>query len=113
VEAVTAHLSYWVAIALMMAGLYAVVAKSNLVKKTIGLGLFHSGVFLLFILMAWQAPDDAGGAQPNPLPHALILTAVLVSAGVTAVALAISVGVRERYGSVDTKDLRELYKEED
>ncbi len=99
--------NYWVVIILMMAGLFLVMSSSNLIKKIIGLNIFQTAVFILFISMG----KVAGGTAPileegitrfsNPLPHVLILTAIVVGVATTALGLAISVRIYEAYGSVD------------
>lgn len=101
------HFNYYIVVGLMMIGLYAVIARGNLVKKVIGLNIFQTSVFILFISLG----KIAGGSTPvmregvevysNPLPHVLILTAIVVGVATTAVALAIAVRIRETYGSLD------------
>jgi multicomponent Na+:H+ antiporter subunit C len=119
VELVGAYYNYWIASILMMVGFYAVIAKSNLVKKTIGLGLFQTGIFLFYISVAKRldgtVPVRMGedNVYSNPLPHALILTAIVVGVSVLAVALSLVVCIREDYGTVDEGDIGELEAEED
>ncbi|MBZ0134830.1 MAG: cation:proton antiporter subunit C [Planctomycetes bacterium] len=116
------HYNYWVTIIIMMIGFYAVVAKSNLVKKAIGLGIFQTGIFLFYISIGkvdgGTAPVKVMGEQTdvvysNPLPHALILTAIVVSVSTLAVALAIIVNIREKFGSIDEHDLNHLEAEQE
>ena len=86
--------NYWVVIALMMSGFYVVLATPNFVKKMIGLNLFQTSVFILYITMGkvagGTAPiiEEAGGPYSNPLPHVLILTAIVVGVATTALGLA-------------------------
>ena len=105
------HYTYWVTIFLAMAGLYVVIARGNLVKKLIGLGIFQTSVYLLYI-----APGKLiGGTAPivspefhlysNPLPHVLILTAIVVGVATLALGLAIAVRIREAYGSIEEDDI--------
>ncbi len=108
---VVGHFNYWVSIVLMMAGFYLVIAHSNLVKKLVGLIVFQSAVFLLYITMS----KVSGGTAPiakegftlysNPLPSVLILTAIVVSVATTAAALAIIVRVKEAYGSIEEDEI--------
>jgi multicomponent Na+:H+ antiporter subunit C len=116
------HYNYWVTIIIMMIGFYAVIAKTNLVKKAIGLGIFQTGIFLLYISIGrvdgGTAPVRVIGEQSdtlysNPLPHALILTAIVVSVSTLAVAMAIIVNIRERFGTIDEQDLEHLEAERD
>ena len=106
--------NYWIIIALMMAGLYTVMARGNLVKKVVGLQIFQSSVFLFFISMAkiegGTAPiliDDPDALYTNPLPHVLILTAIVVGVAVTALGLALIVRIREAFGTIEDVELSE------
>jgi multicomponent Na+:H+ antiporter subunit C len=104
--------NYWIIIVLMMAGLYAVMARGNLVKKVVGLHIFQSSVFLFYISLAkiegGTAPiliDDPDALYANPLPHVLILTAIVVGVSVTALALALIVRIREAFGTIEDAEL--------
>jgi len=104
--------NYWIVIALMMAGLYAVMARSNLVKKVIGLNIFQSSVFLFYISMGkiegGTAPiltDNPDAVYTNPLPHVLILTAIVVGVATTALGLALIVRIREAFGTIEDIEL--------
>ena len=103
--------NYWIAIALMMLGLYLVIAHGNLIKKMVGLNIFQTAVFLLYITMS---KVDGGTAAilrddftvySNPLPSVLILTAIVVSVATTAVGLAIIVRIRHAYGTIEEDDI--------
>ncbi len=103
--------NYWVVIILMMIGLYCVIARGNMIKKIIGLNLFQTSVFILFI----SAGKVVGGSTPilregvevysNPLPHVLILTAIVVGVAITAVGLALAVRIQEAYGTIEDDHL--------
>lgn len=105
------HFNYWVVFALMLMGLYATIASDNLVKKVIGLNIFQTAVFFLFISMGavdgGTAPITGEGWQvfSNPLPHVLILTAIVVSVATTALALALVIRIREAYDSIEETDI--------
>jgi multicomponent Na+:H+ antiporter subunit C len=105
------HYSYFVTIFLMMAGLYIVISRANLVKTLIGLGIFQSSVYLLYIapgkLIGGTAPIVAEGFRTysNPLPHVLILTAIVVGVATLALGLAIVVRIREAYGSIEEDEI--------
>jgi multicomponent Na+:H+ antiporter subunit C len=105
------HFNYLVVVFLMMAGFYVVIAQGNLVKKLVGLGLFQTSVFILYITMGnlegGQAPIIAEGvtAYSSPLPHVLILTAIVVGVATTAVGLALVVRIYEAYGSVEEDEI--------
>jgi multicomponent Na+:H+ antiporter subunit C len=105
---------YWVFAVLLMTGLYAVIARSNLVKKLIGLTIFQAAVFLLLITIGnvegGMAPilepdGTAPGPMSNPLPQVLVLTAIVVGIAVTALGLALVVRIREEYGSIEEFDI--------
>jgi multicomponent Na+:H+ antiporter subunit C len=106
--------NYWVVVLLMMAGFYVVIAQGNLVKKLVGLALFQASVFLLYISMGKVADGNAPifeagvGAYSNPLPHVLILTAIVVGVATTAVGLALVVRIQEAYGSVEEDEIQAL-----
>ena len=103
--------NYWVVIFLMMTGFYVVIASGNLVKKIIGLNLFQASVFILYISMG----KVSGGAAPilgetvqtysNPLPHVLILTAIVVGVATTALGLALVVRIKEAYGTAEEDEI--------
>ena len=112
-----AHYNYWVVIALTMLGMYVVMANPNLVKKIIGLNIFQTAVFILYIsvgeLEGGTAPilSEAFSVYTNPLPHVLILTAIVVGVATTALALALAVRVYRAYKTIeedeiDAKDAR-------
>ena len=106
--------NYWVVVFLMMAGFYVVISQGNLVKKLVGLGLFQASVFILYITMGnlsgGQAPIISEGVYiySNPLPHVLILTAIVVGVATTAVGLALIVRIHEAYGSVEEDEIHAL-----
>ncbi len=111
-EALT-HVNYWAAIVLAMIGLYAVIAPSNLIKKLIGLGMFQSAIFLIYItagkIEGGTAPiiDAAYTVYSNPLPHVLILTAIVVAVSTLAVGLALTVAIKRAYGTVEEDEIDE------
>lgn len=104
---IAAHYPHLAAVALMMIGLYTVLAHANLIKKLLGLGVFQVGVFMLYIslgkLPGGTAPILAEGFvhYSHPLPHVLILTAIVVGVASTALGLALAVRVHEAYGTVE------------
>ena len=108
-----AHANYWAAIVLAMIGLYAVIAPSNLIKKLIGLGIFQSAIFLIYItagkVEGGTAPivDGAYEVYSNPLPHVLILTAIVVAVSTLAVGLALTVAIKHAYGTVEEDEIDE------
>jgi len=114
--------NYWVVILLMMLGLYNVIARENLIKKIMGLNLFQVSVIMLYITMG----KIAGGTAPivvepptelnpviysNPVPHVLMLTAIVVGVAVTAVGLSLVVRIRESYGSIEEAEIAEQERE--
>lgn len=105
--------NYWIVIVLMMAGFYIVIARSNLTKKLIGLNIFQTSVFILFISMGKVKGGTAPILEPgftsfsNPLPHVLILTAIVVSVATTALGLALVTRINEAYGTVDEDEIHD------
>ena len=106
--------NYWVFAILLMIGFYTVIAKGNLVKKLLGLSVFQSAVFLLYISMdkveGGTAPIIQAGVSDqifsNPLPQVLILTAIVVGISTTALGLAIVVRIKETYGSIEEHEIQ-------
>jgi multicomponent Na+:H+ antiporter subunit C len=110
------HMNYWLFTVLMMTGLYIVVAKGNLIKKIVGLNLFQSAVFMFYISLG----KVTGGTAPifpldmqidpetvytNPLPHVLILTAIVVGIATTSLGLALIVRIREEYDTIEEDEI--------
>ena len=106
--------NYWVVILLMMAGFYCVIARGNMIKKVMGLTLFQTSVFVLFISVG----KVADGATPvlregvavysNPLPHVLILTAIVVGVATTAVGLALVLRIQQAFGTIEDEELQAM-----
>lgn len=103
--------NYWVAIVLMMAGFYMVIAQGNLVKKIVGLNVFQVSVFVFYISMGKIKGGTAPILEPgfevysNPLPSVLILTAIVVGVATTALALALIVRIRDAYGTIEEDEI--------
>ena len=103
--------NYWIFIVLMMIGFYIVMAQHNLIKKVVGLNIFQVSVFIFYISMSkvedGSAPIIADGVAvySNPLPHVLILTAIVVGVATTALALALVIRIRDAYGSIEEDDI--------
>ena len=106
--------NYWIVVVLMMIGFYMLIAHGNLIKKVVGLNVFQVSVFVLYISMGkikgGTAPIlDAGiEVYSNPLPHVLILTAIVVGVATTAVALALVVRIRDAYGTIEDDEIHAL-----
>ena len=104
--------NYWIVVVLMMIGFYIVIAHGNLIKKIVGLSIFQTSVFIFYISMAkvdgGTAPILAEGIKQysNPLPHVLILTAIVVGIATTALALALAVRIKEAYGSIEEEEIQ-------
>ena len=120
IDIIYAEYNYWIYVTLMMIGFYAMIAKKNLIKKVIGANIFQTAIFLFYVSLA----DVTGGTAPilvgghggehaehvehaadviytNPVPHCLILTAIVVAVSTTAVALALIIRIYNEYGSLD------------
>lgn len=104
--------NYWIVVVLMMCGFYIVIAHGNLIKKMVGLSIFQTSVFIFYISLAYveggTAPILAAGITQysNPLPHVLILTAIVVGIATTALGLALAVRIKEAYGSIEEEDIQ-------
>ncbi|MCZ6452736.1 MAG: cation:proton antiporter subunit C [Alphaproteobacteria bacterium] len=111
---ILATVNYWVTIVLMVGGLYIVVAHGNMVKKLVGLGIFQTSVYLLFLspgkVLGGTAPILAEGFElySNPLPHVLILTAIVVGVATLALGMALVVRIHEAYGTIEDDEVHEL-----
>jgi multicomponent Na+:H+ antiporter subunit C len=112
--------NYWMCVALMVVGLYAMIAKKNLIKKIIGMNIFQTAVILLFIsigakgsatipiiLHYHSAHDQMVHAADyiNPLPHVLMLTAIVVAVSTLGVALALAIKVFQKYQTLDEDEI--------
>jgi multicomponent Na+:H+ antiporter subunit C len=112
---------YVLVLTLLAIGLYGVLARDNLVKKVIGLTIFSTAIYLFFIEGSVQLGGtlpiiDERGSDPalyvDPLPHLLILTAIVVGVGVTGVALALIVRLYRRFGSLSELEIARQLDEE-
>ncbi len=105
--------NYWIVVFLMMAGLYIVVEHGNLIKKLVGMTIFQAAVFVLYIsigkVRGGTAPIVGEGIEvySNPLPHVLILTAIVVGIATTALGLALVVRIREAYGTIEEDEIED------
>jgi len=103
--------NYWVVVVLMMIGFYVVISHGNLVKKIFGLNIFQVSVFVLYISMGkvegGTAPILAEGIEvySNPLPHVLILTAIVVGIATMALGLALVVRIRDAYDTIEEDEI--------
>ncbi|WP_291743743.1 cation:proton antiporter subunit C [Bauldia sp.] len=107
------HYNQWITVFLMVSGLYIVIARGNMVKKLVGLSLFQTSVYLLYLsagkILGGTAPiiDPAFTVYSHPLPHVLILTAIVVGVATLAVGLALVVRINEAYGTIEEDDIFE------
>ncbi|MGB4360139.1 MAG: cation:proton antiporter subunit C [Rhodoferax sp.] len=107
------HFTYFITIFLMIAGLFTLISRTNLIKKLVGLGIFQTSVYLLYIapakLIGGTAPilSDAFTVYSNPLPHVLILTAIVVGVATLALGLALAVRIHEAYDTIEEDEILE------
>ncbi|TFG37080.1 MAG: NADH-quinone oxidoreductase subunit J [Candidatus Aminicenantes bacterium] len=121
-ESLVAEFNYWIYVLLMMIGLYAMLAKNNLVKKVIGMSIFQTAIIVFYVSIGAKEhatiPIIAHGHgavegaiviahYANPLPHVLMLTAIVVSVGTLGVALAICLGIYRRYNTLEEDEIQE------
>jgi len=121
-EMLLAKYNYWIYVALMMIGIYAMIAKTNLLKKIIGMSIFQTAIIVFYVSIGAKKGatipiiahgHDAGHAAVrvadyvNPLPHVLMLTAIVVGVGTLGVALAIAMSIHKQYGSLEEDEILE------
>jgi multicomponent Na+:H+ antiporter subunit C len=118
---IIAKYNYWIYVVLMMVGFYAMIGKSNLVKKLLGMNIFQTAIILMFIssgvkkgglipVLDKQAALEHGVNSAlinNPVPHVLMLTAIVVSVSVTGVALALMQRIYRQYGTLEEDEILE------
>lgn len=110
---ILSYYNYWIAVFLMMLGFYVVISANNLVKKIVGLNIFQTSVFIFYIsigkVSGGTAPIVAEGIElySNPLPHVLILTAIVVGVATTAVGLSLIVRIKRAYGTVEEDEFKD------
>ena len=107
-------LNYWFVVILMMVGFYVLIAQGNLVKKIVGLNIFQTSVFILYIsagkITGGPAPilDTQWSVYSNPLPHGLILTAIVVGVATSALGLSLVVRIKEAYGTIEEDEIAQM-----
>ena len=123
-ELVVAKYNYWIYITLMMIGLYAIISKNNLVKKILGMNIFQTAIILFYvsigvkegatipILEHGHGPAHGAGSHAihaadymNPLPHVLMLTAIVVGVATLGVALALALRVYKHYNTLEEDEI--------
>ena len=112
IEQLAASWNYIIVVILMMTGLFIVISRTNLVKKMVGLSIFQTSVFLFYISLGKIAEGtapiltgDPASIYSNPLPHVLILTAIVVGVATTALGLALVLRINEAFGSIEEDDV--------
>jgi multicomponent Na+:H+ antiporter subunit C len=130
ISEVFAKYNYWVSIILVLVGFYAMIAKDNLLKKVIGLNILQTAIILFFISLGdvslggwgwgvteptvkgalpWEVGSEAVNVvYANPLPHVLMLTAIVVGAATTAVALALVIRIHREYGTIEEDEILKM-----
>ena len=121
--------NYWAVIVLMMVGFYTLIARTNLVKKLIGLNIFQTSVIMMYVsfgkvtggtapilLEAAEHGEEAGEAAEvvaeailysNPIPHVLMLTAIVVGVATLALGLSLVVRIKEAYGTIEEHEIQD------
>lgn len=122
---IVAKYNYWLYIILMMIGLYAMIVKNNLIKKLVGMNIFQTSIILFYVSIGYKkgatipiiehAHKSGHGGETlvihaadyiNPLPHVLMLTAIVVSVATFGVALALAVKIYQRYQTLEEDEIR-------
>jgi len=110
-ENIINHFNSWATVAIMVIGLYVLLARGNMIKKLIGLSIFQTSVYLLYVgagnVRDGIAPIivERSATYSNPLPHVLILTAIVVGIATLALGLAIVVRIKEAYGTIEETEI--------
>jgi multicomponent Na+:H+ antiporter subunit C len=122
IEMLEGYYAYWLCFLVLTLGLYGMLVKRNLVKKVIGLSLFQTAIILFFIIAAYKDGATVPVVEPrvgetavaaayiNPLPHTLMLTAIVVGVATLGVAFALMIRIYEGYGTLDEDTLGERMK---
>ena len=119
IQDIIGQYNYWITIFLMVSGLYIVVAKSNMIKTLLGLAVFQTSVYLVYLspgkIIGGTPPilDEKFQVYSNPLPHVLILTAIVVGVATLALGLALVVRVNEAYGTIEEDEIMDIVDRED
>ncbi|MFW5896224.1 MAG: cation:proton antiporter subunit C [archaeon] len=116
VEVLATRYNYVAVLVLLAIGMYMMIESGNLIKKVIGMNVFQTGIFLFFVSSAYVTDANPPlisepGPHVSPLPHVLILTAIVVGVGLTAVALALLVRIYAEYGTLNEDVLEEIHHE--
>lgn len=120
-ELIHDYSAFWMCFLLLTIGLYGMLVKRNLLKKVIGLSIFQSAIILFFIITAYKTGGTVPVVDPrlgvgepdaymNPLPHTLMLTAIVVGVATVGVAFALLVRIHQEFGTLDEESLRERLK---
>ena len=126
-EILISRINYWVYIALMMIGLYGIIVKKNIMKKIIGMSILQTAIILFFVSVG--AKRDAtipiiehshnSGHTPvsaahfiNPLPHVLMLTAIVVAVARLGVALSLTIKIYREYNTLEEDEILPQLREE-
>jgi multicomponent Na+:H+ antiporter subunit C len=120
IELLATKHAYLAVVVLLAIGAYVMIESDNFVKKIIGMNVFQTGIFVFFISAAYRVGgrspvvQSGGGGGPfvSPLPHVLILTAIVVGVSLTAVALGLVVRIYESYGTINEDTLSEVSADE-
>ena len=126
-EILVSRINYWVYIVLMMIGLYGIIVKKNIMKKIVGLSILQTAVILFFVSIGAKrnatipiiAAADASGHTAvsalyfiNPLPHVLMLTAIVVAVATLGVALSLIIKVYRQYNTLEEDEILPQYRKE-
>ncbi len=123
---IIAKYNYWAALILLLIGLFAMISKNNLVKKVIGMSIFQAAIILFYVSMGEKKGSTIPvlehghghvdqainvAAYANPLPHVLMLTAIVVGVSTLGVALAIIQKIHRVHGTIEEDEILESIKE--
>ncbi len=125
---IIAKSNYWSYVVLMMIGLYAMISRQNYVRKIIGMSIFQTAVILFYVstavkekavipIIAHGHGEEANAAIEasqyiNPLPHVLMLTAIVVGVATLGVALSLAIRVYQKYGTLEENEINDMIREQ-
>jgi multicomponent Na+:H+ antiporter subunit C len=121
IEILHDYYAYWAIVLLLVLGLYGMLLKRNLVKQLIGMIIFQNSIILLFVAAAFKWNATVPTRDPaidtgvtanylNPLPHALMLTAIVVGVAIVGVGFAMVIAIYRNFGTLEEDELMERMK---
>ena len=107
---------YILCFVLFMVGLYGVLTRRNLIKIAISLSIMEFSIFLILVLIGYidnglapiVDPEITGQIYVDPLPQAMVLTAIVIGLATTAMLMAIAIRLYRKYNTFDIREIKNL-----